>query len=122
MMTCDTSKYLPQVGFRPKRIRSDEAANLSAAPFRFFRAEMLSRPQSLNPSDNIENYHEEVQNLRCSCNRDNDGRTRSTHCVLNDRFGGCDDISADACGDAIARTRRRRTAVLRDARRIQWSR
>ena len=36
-----------------------------------------------------------------------------------DRLGTCGDISA---GGDVARTRRRRAAVLRDARRIQWPR
>jgi hypothetical protein len=40
----------------------------AATPDRFSRVGLLSKPKRLNPSDNMENYHEEVHTLGCSCN------------------------------------------------------
>jgi len=64
MITPDASKYLPQIGLSPKRRNCDS----SGFPLLLFRADDFRNLNGLNPSDNIENYHEEVHTLRCSCN------------------------------------------------------
>lgn len=81
-------------------------------PFTAFWCGQLSKPQRVNRSDNVERF----------MNRGNAGQTGSTRCFFSGRLAARCNISAGARGDAVARIRHRRTAVLRDARRIRWTR
>ncbi len=63
MITPDASKYLPQMGLSPKRGLQRRNCESSGCSLLFFRVRLLSKPQRLSPSDNMENYHEEVHTL-----------------------------------------------------------
>src|ERR1700686_3794159 len=61
-------KISPANGSQPQARLQRWNSESSGCPLLFFRVAILSKPQPLNPFDNMENYDEEVHTLRCSCN------------------------------------------------------
>src|ERR1700681_3047528 len=61
-------KISPANGSQPQARLQRRNCESLGCPLLLFCAGLLSKPQRLNPSDNVENYHEEVHTLRCSRN------------------------------------------------------
>src|ERR1700736_1394421 len=61
-------KISPANGSQPQARLQRRNCESSGCPLLVFRVGLLSKPQRLNPFDNMENHDEEVHILRCSCN------------------------------------------------------
>src|SRR5258706_1813060 len=67
MITPDTSKYLPQMGLSLKRGSATEL-RIVGLPLIAFPRGTTFETSAVESPDNMENHHEEVHTLRCSCN------------------------------------------------------
>src|SRR6202048_1585145 len=61
-------KIIPANGSQPQARLQRRNCESLGCPLLLFRVGLLSKPQRLNPFDNMENDDEEVHTLRCSCN------------------------------------------------------